>query len=159
MLFEYRKATMDEIDVLAQMRVSMLCEGTDYNDEFRCKLYNNTKSFISGGFEGKTFITWVATQNQEIIAMGGLTYYLLPPNDWCPGGKTAYIGNMYTKPAHRRNGIATKLFSLLMDEAKENSCERILLDATCMGRPLYEKYGFKNSNTAMAYYPFGIMSK
>ena len=157
-MFEDRKANISDINVLSQMRVSMLCNGTDYNDEFKFKLYNNTKSFITDGFEDKSFITWVASQNNEIIAMGGLTYYVLPPNDWCPSGRTAYIGNMYTIPDYRRKGIATKLLSLLVDEAKENCCERIFI-ATDMGKPLYEKYGFVNSNTAMAYYPFGIIPK
>lgn len=158
-MFEYRKANVTDIDVLSQMRVSMLCDGKEYTDEFKFKLYNNIKSYILGGFKDKSFIAWVAAQNNEVIAMGGLAYYVLPPNDWCPSGRTAYIGNMYTIPDYRRKGIATKLLSLLVDEAKENCSERILLDATDMGKPLYEKYGFVNSNTAMAFYPFGIIPK
>ncbi len=158
-MFEYRKANVTDIDVLSQMRVSMLCDGKEYTDEFKFKLYNNIKSYILGGFKDKSFIAWVAVQNNEVIAMGGLAYYVLPPNDWCPSGRTAYIGNMYTIPDYRRKGIATKLLSLLVDEAKENCSERILLDATDMGKPLYEKYGFVNSNTAMAFYPFGIIPK
>lgn len=159
MMIEYRKAIAADIDVLAQMRVAMLCEGTDYNDEFRLKLYDNTKSYITKGFNDNSFITWVATDNREIIATGGMTFYILPPNDWCPVGKTAYIGNMYTRPGYRKNGIAAKLLALLIDEAKENRCERVLLDATDAGKRLYEKHGFVNSKTAMAYYPFGIIPR
>ena len=156
-MVEYRRSRMTDIDDLTQMRVSMLCDGTNYDESFKSKLYNNTKAYLTNGFHDQSFTIWVATDGDGIIGMGGLTYYTLPPNDWCPSGKTAYLGSMYIMPDYRRNSIATKLLSLLIDEAKDNGCERIFLDATDMGKPLYEKYGFAKSNTAMAYYPFGII--
>jgi GNAT superfamily N-acetyltransferase len=155
-MISYRNANIDDIDILTQMRVSMLCDGTDYADEFKEKLQNNTKQYMINGFRDKNFFAWVADLNGEIIAMSGLTLYVLPPNDWCPSGKSAYIGNMYTLPDFRGQGIGSKLLILAMEAAKEMGSERILLNATDMGRPIYEKYGFENSTTAMAHYPFGI---
>ena len=152
-MIEYRKANMNDIDILTEMRVSMLCCEADYMEEFKEKLRNNTRQYIANGFMDNSFIAWVATQSGEIIAMSGLNFFVLPPNDWCPGGKTAYIGNMFTLPDFRKKGIASKLVSLNVEEAKEHGCERILLNATDMGRPIYEKYGFETSPTAMAYYP------
>ena len=86
--------------------------------------------------------------------MGCISYFTLPPNDWCPSGKTAYVGNLYTTPPFRRNGIAKEIIKLLIDDAKERSCERILLNTSELGEPLYKEIGFDFSPTAMAYYPF-----
>jgi GNAT superfamily N-acetyltransferase len=153
---EYRKANLSDLDKLAQLRVEMLCEDGAYSETFRAHIFNNTKQFISDGILDESFVSWAAVQGTQIIAMGGVSFLSLPPNDWCPGGKTAYIGNVYTVPAFRKQGIASCLLEHMISEAKNRGCERILLNTTDIGRPLYEKYGFEASPTAMALYPFGI---
>ncbi|MDE7429809.1 MAG: GNAT family N-acetyltransferase, partial [Lachnospiraceae bacterium] len=52
------------------------------------------------------------------------------------------IMNMYTAPEYRRQGIARRTLDLLVAEAKERGVLPVSLEATEMGRPLYEKYGF-----------------
>ena len=59
-----------------------------------------------------------------------------------PSGKKAYIMNMYTAPEYRRQGIAIHTLDLLVKNAKEQGVLQIVLEATDMGRLLYEKYGF-----------------
>lgn len=66
-------------------------------------------------------------EEDKIIAMGCINYFVLPPNDWCPFGKTAYVGNLYTIPQYRRNGIAKEILTRLVEDAKERSCERMLI--------------------------------
>lgn len=50
--------------------------------------------------------------------------------------------NMYTAPEYRRRGIASRTLDLLVKEAKAQGVDCITLEATQMGRPVYEKYGF-----------------
>lgn len=50
--------------------------------------------------------------------------------------------NMYTAPEYRRRGIAFRTLDLLIKDVKELGVIQIALEATDMGRPLYEKYGF-----------------
>lgn len=59
-----------------------------------------------------------------------------------PTGKKAYIMNMYIAPEYRRQGIAIHTLDLLVKDAKEQDVLQIALEATDMGRPLYERYGF-----------------
>ena len=59
-----------------------------------------------------------------------------------PTGKKAYIMNMYTAPEYRRKGIAIHTLDLLVKDAREQGASQITLEATEMGRSLYEKYGF-----------------
>ena len=44
--------------------------------------------------------------------------------------------------AYRRQGIAFHTLDLLVKDAKKQGVSQIALEATDMGRPLYEKYGF-----------------
>lgn len=57
--------------------------------------------------------------------------------------------NVYTKVNYRRNGIAIHMIDMLVVEAKEKGVTEISLDATELGRPLYKKYGFIESNECM----------
>lgn len=49
---------------------------------------------------------------------------------------------MYTAPEYRRQGIAIHTLDLLVKDAREQGVLQITLEATDMGRPLYERYGF-----------------
>lgn len=71
------------------------------------------------------------------------------PTFYNPTGKKAYIMNMYTKPEYRRRGIAFHTLDLLVAEAKSRGITAISLEATDMGKPLYEKLGFIKMNDEM----------
>ena len=56
---------------------------------------------------------------------------------------------MNTKPLYRRKGIAYKTLDMLVTEAKRKGITAISLEATDMGRSLYEKYGFAKMKDEM----------
>jgi GNAT superfamily N-acetyltransferase len=144
-MIEYRKAEMSDIDILSELRVYFLYEGKEVYEKEKSSLLENIRLYFHNAMTNNSFIAWIAFDNGKIIATSGLTVFVLPPNRGCPNGKTAYISNMYTIPEYRCKGIATKLFSLTVDEAKRHGCSKILLSATDMGRPIYQKYGFEES--------------
>lgn len=98
------------------------------------------------------FISWIALIDEKIVATSGISFYRLPPNKKCPTGKVAYIGNMYTLPQYRKSGMASKLFELIVQEAESLGCTEVFLNATEMGRPIYEKFGFTDIQNDMVYY-------
>ena len=59
--------------------------------------------------------------------------------------------NMYTNPRYRRMWIANNTLKLLVEDAKSRGINAISLEATQMGRPLYEKFGFVKMNDEMEY--------
>ena len=99
-----------------------------------------------------TFISWIALENEEIIATSGLSFSVVPPFFNILDGKVAYIMNMYTFPIYRNRGIGKELFIKLVDEAKQLGYKKITLNASDMGRPLYEKYGFKDVHNGMEFF-------
>ena len=80
---------------------------------------------------------------------GGVSFYQIMPTYHNPSGKKAYIMSMYTHPDYRRKGIAYKTLDKLVCDARRKGITSISLEATAMGRPLYEKYGFVKMNDEM----------
>lgn len=152
-MIQYRKATIEDVSLLAKIRVNFLNEVNHHTakDDNEDLLINN-KMYFENAFKDKSFVAWIAFDNNEIAATSGLTLYLLPPNRSAPDGKVAYISNMYTLPNFRGKGIASHLFSLIMNEAKSLGYKKVLLNATDLGRPIYEKYGFIDAKGEMVYY-------
>ena len=64
-------------------------------------------------------------------------------------GKRAYLMNIYTDTDFRRRGIACNILDLLIKETHNRESFDISLDATSMGRPMYEKYGFVSVESEM----------
>ena len=57
--------------------------------------------------------------------------------------------NMYTDPVYRRRGVAYKTLDLLVRDIRKCGVSAISLEATEMGKPLYEKYGFVKMQNEM----------
>ena len=57
--------------------------------------------------------------------------------------------NVYTMKEWQRQGIARKMVSMLIDEARKRGVTEISLDATEEGRPLYKKLGFAELTEGM----------
>lgn len=58
------------------------------------------------------------------------------------GKDLAWIGMVLVDPQYRRQGIAAKLMNVALDYLK-GKVDTIKLDATALGQPVYEKFGFE----------------
>ena len=57
--------------------------------------------------------------------------------------------NIYTAPAYRRRGVARRIVEKLIEDAKARGIRSVLLEATEMGRSLYESLGFEDAQGYM----------
>ena len=152
MEIQYRLASIDEMEILTKIRIDFLREANNINETEEKDLYETNKEYFINAFSNGIFAAWVAIENDKIIATSGISFFELPPNKKCPNGKIADINNMFTYPEYRNKGIASTLFDLSVKEAIKRGCKKIMLTATDMGRPLYEKYGFITTNNHMIYF-------
>jgi GNAT superfamily N-acetyltransferase len=142
-----RKANVDDIPALVRLRKRQLIdEGSSPTADIDRQLADYFMSALSDG----AFVAWVMEADGEIIATSGVCFYALPPNFSNPSGGVAYITNMYTKDEYRKKGIATELLGLVMDEAKSRGYTTVRLHASSLGRPVYEKAGFTDSEGYMS---------
>lgn len=58
------------------------------------------------------------------------------------GSELAWIGMVLTLPEHRGRGFGNRVFTAALDFCRQRRVRTIKLDATDMGKPLYERAGF-----------------
>jgi len=145
---KYRKATVDDINLLVEMRkIQLFDEGIKADKD----IDNELKTFFQKKLAEGTLIQWVVEveEQNEIIATGAIVIYDFPPSYTNKSGKKAYVTNMYTKNDYRGKGIATSLLTKLVDEAKNLNITKMWLGASKLGRPVYKKFGFKETDEWM----------
>ena len=76
---------------------------------------------------------FAATKDGELVGTTTTTTY---------GSELAWIGMVLVDPQHRRQGIAAKLMRVGLDYLS-NKVATIKLDATALGQPVYERFGFQ----------------
>lgn len=143
----YRKTTKADMKILMKLRLEMLREVNGLSGE-----YEYDENFISESrryFESGEQTTVIASDGETLVGCASLSYTWNMPTFSHPTGNRAHLMNVYTRADYRRRGISKKMVEILIDEAKENGVTEISLDATEIGRPLYESLGFKASDSCM----------
>lgn len=141
--FEYKKATTKDIAELVRTRVIALRAANKLSDDVDMSIVEQESyAYYKWAVETGEHMAYLVYDKETFIGAGGVSFYQVMPTYHNPSGKKAYIMNMYTAPEYRRQGIAFHTLDLLVKAAKERGISQIALEATDMGRPLYEKYGF-----------------
>ena len=145
-LIEYKIASPKDIEQLMDSRLEMLkaVNGLPEDYAFDEAFVNASRRFFLEGNQ-----TTVLALNQSVVGCATLCYIDLMPTFSHPTGKRAHLMNVYTNPHYRRQGIAAKMVTMLIDEARKRGVTEISLDATEEGRPLYKKLGFTESEECM----------
>ena len=146
-MMEYRFATASDIDALIKIRLEMLRIVNDLEDDyvFGEDFVQAIKDYFLKGDQ----ITVFALHDSIIVGCGSICFMELMPTFSHPTGKRAHLMNVYTMKEWQRHGIAQKMVSMLIDEARNRGVTEISLDATEEGRPLYKKLGFVESTEGM----------
>ena len=150
MSIEYRQATPDMIDLLVSTRIEVL-RAANLLDEHvdMSEVAAQSEAYYRQALSDGSHTGILAFDGDVFVGAGGVSYYRVMPTFHNPTGRCAYIMNMYVRPAYRRQGIATAMLDLLVADARRQGAGRIGLEATDMGRPLYEKYGFISAGREM----------
>ena len=143
MEFEYKKATIDDLNILTKTRIEVLRAANGLDDSIdMSSVEREARAYYENALSNDFHTAYLVFDGDDFIGAGGISYYTVMPTFHNPTGKKAYIMNMYTRPDYRRKGIATKTLDLLIQDAKKRGVTSISLEATDMGRKLYERYGF-----------------
>lgn len=141
--FEYKKATMKDVDELVRTRIIVLRAANKLSDDVDMSLVEKESyAYYRHALKTGEHIAYLVYDNGKFIGAGGVSFYQVMPTYHNPTGKKAYIMNMYTNQEYRRQGIAYHTLDLLIKDARKQGISQIALEATDMGRPLYDRYGF-----------------
>ena len=146
-MVEIRIATNDDIELLMSSRLEMLkvVNNLPADYEYSEEIVRESRDYFLNG----DHITVLAVDGGEVIGCASMSFMWIMPTFSHPTGKRAHLMNVYTRSEYRRQGIARKMVEMLIDETWKRGATEISLDATKMGRPLYESLGFTNSTEGM----------
>ena len=139
----YCKAGPEDLELLIRTRIQVLLaanqlpEGTDMT-----AVETASRDYYRAALADGNHAAWLVFDGDTWIGAGGVSFYRIMPTYHNPSGRRAYLMNIYTHPDYRRRGIARHMVDLLVGEARQRGITAISLEATDMGRPLYEDYGF-----------------
>jgi len=103
------------------------------------KVEKEERKFLKANSTDKNYRFYVCQYKNDIV---GFTWFGKQDADKTKG----FIGELYVRPGHRKNGIATKLLYEAKKWIKENNCIEIEINVFTTDQNainLYEKLGYK----------------
>lgn len=142
-IYHYKKAGLEDLDELVRTRILVLraANGLSGGEDME-RVERESYAYYERALASGEHTAYLVYDGGQWIGAGGVSFYQVMPTYHNEDGRKAYIMNLYTKPEYRRRGIAYRTLELLVEEARERGIVQIALEATAMGRPLYEKFGF-----------------
>lgn len=145
-MIEYVVACKDDMELMMQIRLEMLrvVNNLPLDYEFSKELIDNSREYFNCDDQ-----TTVLAVDDCVIGCATICYIKMMPTYSHSTGKRAHLMNVYTKSEYRRQGVALHMINILIDKAKEEGVTEISLDATELGKPLYKKCKFVESEECM----------
>lgn len=138
-----RLADCRDLDRLINLRLDFFQECfKPQSEEEMARLVEGLRNYYERHL-GDDFVAVLAeTSEGEVTAVAFLTLLERPPSPVVPSGRVGDVGNVLVYPSYRRQGLATRVMSRLVEEARSRGLSRIDLAATEAGRAVYLKLGF-----------------
>ena len=89
---------------------------------------------------------WLIVEEETVIAGAGVWFMEWPPHYLHLDPSRGYLVNFYVHPSARGQGLATQLLRLATAECRNRGVRVAVLHASAMGRPIYEKEGWRAGN-------------
>jgi GNAT superfamily N-acetyltransferase len=162
--FSIRRATLQDIPALARHRCEMFRDMGQLRDDAYPLLADATAAYYAQAMPAGEYVAWVvspASQPDVIVAGGGMQLRRILPRPTREGylltpGPQGLIVNVYTEHAYRRRGLGEMIMLTIIEWSRENGVASLVLHASDMGRPLYERLGF--TQTSEMSYPLARLS-
>jgi GNAT superfamily N-acetyltransferase len=138
-----RRATVDDIEALVELRVAMQRENVADDVEVEWAAVGEAcRRYFAETLPPELFVVFVTEAEGRIIATSGLSFVSRPPGSTSYSQSEGYVTNVYTVPAWRGKGVATAVLNSTIEYAKEQGARLVYLHTSDSGRSVYQKLGF-----------------
>ena len=136
-----------DLDAIVRHRCAMFRD-IGYADESALRAMSaRFRPWLQVKMDAGEYLGWFALAPDASIASGlGLWLMDWPPHMVGSGRWRGNILNVYTEPAHRRQGMARALMQVALKWCAANQVDVVILHASEEGRVLYESLGFATTN-------------
>ena len=98
----------------------------------------------------KTYLGWMAvTSAGDVVGGAGLIVIPWPPGPISLDPRCGFVFNVYTDPAHRKQGLARRLMDAVHDYCRAEGMQRMVLNASSFGESLYRNMGYVPTDEPM----------
>jgi GNAT superfamily N-acetyltransferase len=99
--------------------------------------------------QGSNWQCWVA--EQESMAVGAVWAQLVEkiPNPVAEPEHYVYLTNFYVREEFRDRGLGARLLAAVLDWARSNNAQMVILWPTERSKPFYLRHGFSFTNDSM----------
>ncbi len=148
-MIRYRYADLDDVNLVVSLRLKFLEVVPSDNCYHDIKL--NIEKYFKTKILSRECSVILAESEGKVIGTGVMFYYDSVPSISNIEGKNAYITSMYVHEEYRRQNIASCILTKLIETAKEKNHHSVMLNATEIGKNLYQKHGFIDIQNGMIY--------
>lgn len=148
MVYSIRTATITDIPYLVSHRERMFREmGIPAAFDDMAPAF---ELWLRQAIPRKTYLGWVAVAGDGAVAGGaGLVVIPWPPGPLSMDPRCGFVFNVYTEPAHRRQGLARRMMEAIHDWCRGEGIERLVLNASAFGEPMYRSMGYVPTDEPM----------
>jgi len=149
MEIEIRLASESDAETLARLRYKLRSASHEVieNEETflaRCAAWMNERLR-----QGSCWQCWIA--EQQSVAVGAVWAQLVEkiPNPIAEPEHYVYLTNFYVREAYRDQGLGSRLLTAVLDWARRNNAQMIILWPTERSKSFYLRHGFSFVDDAM----------
>lgn len=149
-----REASENDIDTMATHHKKMFQEIWKQAGK---ELGSDTAEAVKAAYKAKLSLelksgickAWVVENEKRIVSSGAITVVSLVPNPSDLSSKVAYLHSMYTENDYRNRKFSQLIIDKMIAYCRSTGINRVILNASHAGRPIYEKKGFKSAPDSM----------
>ncbi len=154
---QVRLATPDDADAIAWHRARMFRDMGQLPPELFEPLRSSARERLTVAIGSGEYVGWLASPRDSpdtVVAGAGVQRRRVLPHPRqradgsvvVAGGRHAIVLNVFTEPLWRRQGVAELLMRRILEWARSERLDRLVLHASIEGRALYDRLGFVPTN-------------
>ena len=145
-MYDYREVRPDDLERVCRHRHEMF-KASGRTDAMVAPMTAAFRPWLARKLASGDYFGWIAMADGAAVGGLGMMVIDWPPHPSHPAQDVrGYILNVFIEPEHRGRGVARALMNLAMSEARRRGVLYMVLHATQMGRPMYEKLGWRQTS-------------
>jgi GNAT superfamily N-acetyltransferase len=143
---DIRLATVVDIPVIAGFRRAMFVDMGETDSAACDAMALAFEAWAREKMGRGDYMAWLAEVDGSVVASVGLWRMEWSPLPHDLSNRRGRVMDVYTQAGYRRLGLARVLMTALVSWSRAQGLHSLHLDASAMGRGLYEELGFENTN-------------
>jgi len=145
--YVFRPVAVGDLDLICRHRHDMF-QATGRSDTDLAPMDEAFRPWLAPRLAEGDYFGWIVERLDGTPVAGlGMMVIDWPPHPSHPRqGARGYVLNVFVEPDQRGQGLARQLMDLAVEEGRRRGLDYMILHATRMGRPLYERMGWAQTS-------------